>query len=267
LGPGRLEPFGYAASLVVFLVLEHRQQKPMLDLGLFRSATFVGATLTVLLSTLAMFGVLFYVSLYMQNVLGFSPIEAGAAFLPLTLLIILIAPIAGRRSDRVGSRWLLVSGTLLLAAQLFYFSRLSAEESYWALVPGMLLGGVGIALIMSPSTAAALSGVSVDKAGVGSAVVNTARQLGGSIGIALMGAILAHEVAGRTTPEEYVHGLSVALVVASGIALAGAVVAGVLVRSHVEVEHDAASDAAATPAPDEEPRQLRPAERRDRAAA
>jgi EmrB/QacA subfamily drug resistance transporter len=253
-----------AVALLVFLVLEHRQQRPMLDLGLFRSPTFVGATLTVLLSTLAMFGVLFYVSLYMQNILGYSPIQAGAAFLPMTLLIILIAPIAGRRSDRVGSRWMLVFGGILLSAQLFYFSRLGGSESYWALVPGMLLGGVGIASIMSPSTSAALSGVSVDKAGVGSAVVNTGRQLGGSIGIALMGAIVAHEVAGRSTPEAFVHGLSVALVVASGIALAGALVAGVLVRSHVETEHTGASAAAATP---EEPRRLRPARRRDKAAA
>jgi EmrB/QacA subfamily drug resistance transporter len=236
-----------AVSLVTFVVLEHRQRRPMLDLGLFRSGTFVGASLVVLLSTLALFGVLFYVSLYMQNVLGYAPVKAGAAFLPMTLLIIVIAPLAGRRSDRVGSRWILVFGSTLLAAQLFYFSQLGANESYWALVPGMLLGGIGIASIMSPSTAAALSGVPVDKAGVGSAVVNTARQLGGSIGIALMGAIVAYEVAGRSTSQAFVAGLSTALVVASGLALAGAVVAAVLVRSHVQAEHDDVGDTAPTP--------------------
>lgn len=85
---------------------------------------------------------------------------------------------------------------------------------------------------MSPSTAAALSAVPVDKAGVGSAVVNTSRQLGGSIGIAFLGAVVAHEVGGQTSPEAFVHGLSVALLVAGGIALAGAVVALALVRSH-----------------------------------
>lgn len=234
--------FGLAAfALAAFLLLEARQRRPMIDLGLFRSRTFAGASLVVLLVTMALFGVLFYVSLYMQNVLGYSPVRAGAAFLPMTLLVALIAPIAGRRSDRVGSRWLLTIGTTLVAAQLFYFSRLDVDASYWTLVPGMLLGGVGIALVMSPATAAALSGVPVDKAGVGSAVVNTARQLGGSIGIALLGAVVAHEVAGRQTPEAFVHGLSSALVVAGAIALAGAVAAVVLVRSHAERREPAAA--------------------------
>jgi EmrB/QacA subfamily drug resistance transporter len=228
-----------AVSLGVFILLEHRQRRPMLDLGLFRSATFSGANLVVLLVTLSLFGVLFFVSLYMQNVLGYSPTRAGAAFLPMTLLIVVIAPVAGRRSDRVGSRWLLVIGTTFVAAQLFYFSRLGVDESFWTLLPGMLLGGVGIASVMSPATAAALSGVPVDRAGVGSAVVNTSRQLGGSIGIALLGAVVAHEVAGRRSSEAFVHGLSVALVVAACIALAGAVAAAALVRSHAETREPA----------------------------
>jgi MFS family permease len=152
----------------------------------------------------------------------------------MTLLIVLVAPIAGRRSDRVGSRWLLTIGTTLVAAQLAYFSTLDAGASYWSLVPGMVLGGIGIASVMSPATAAALSGVPVTRAGIASAVVNTARQLGGAMGIALLGAVVAHEVAGRRTPVAFVHGLSVALVVAAVIALAGAVAAAVLVRSHAE---------------------------------
>jgi MFS family permease len=186
-----------------------------------------------------------------QNVLGYSPVRAGAAFLPMTLLIALIAPIAGRRSDRVGSRWLLTIGTALVAAQLFYFSGLDTDSTYWTLVPGMILGGIGIAFVMSPATAAALSGVPVDRAGVGAAVVNTSRQLGGSIGIALLGAVVAHEAAGRQTPDAYVHGFSVALVVAGAIALVGAVAAAMLVRSHAEPvkalpgRHDATTEAAA----------------------
>jgi hypothetical protein len=96
---------------------------------------------------------------------------------------------------------------------------------------------------MSPATAAALSGVSVDKAGVGSAVVNTSRQLGGSLGIALLGAIVAHEVPTRSSSAAFVHGLSVALLVASGIALAGAVAAVTLVRSHATTGREAPSRA------------------------
>jgi EmrB/QacA subfamily drug resistance transporter len=232
-----------AVTLVAFVLLELRQARPMLDLGLFRNATFLGANVVVLLVTFAMFGVLFFVSLYLQNVLGYSPVRAGAAFLPMTMLIVLIAPLAGRFSDRVGSRWLLTAGMAFVAVQLLYLSRLGVEASYLTIAPGMVLGGIGLALVMSPATAAALSGVPVDKAGVGSAVVNTSRQLGGSLGIALLGAVVAHEVAGRSSSAAFVHGLSVALLVAAGIAIAGAVAAVTLVRSHAETRQPARSGA------------------------
>ena len=120
----------------------------------------------------------------------------------------------------------------VLAAQLLYFSRLGVHESFWSLVPGMLLGGLGMPAVMAPASAAALSGVAVDRAGVGSAVLNSARQLGGSMGVALMGAIMADEIGGRQSPEAFVHGLSVALEVAAVIALAGAAVAALTVRTH-----------------------------------
>jgi MFS family permease len=190
----------------------------------------------LLLVTLAMFGVFFFVSLYMQNVLGYSAVQTGAAFLPMTLLVILVAPIAGRLSDRLGSRWLLSGGMLVVSAQLLYFSRLGAHEAYWALLPAMLAGGIGMASVMTPATAAALSGVPVDKAGVGSAVLNSSRQVGGSIGIALMGAIVAHQLGGSRAPEAFVRGFSDALEVAAAIALVGAMVAVGLVRTHARVE-------------------------------
>jgi len=221
-----------AVMLVAFVLLELRQRLPMLDLSLFRNGTFAGANSVLLLVTLAMFGVFFFVSLYMQNVLGYSAVQAGAAFLPLTLLVVLTAPITGRISDRLGSRALMASGMTLVGVQLLYFSTLGVHESYWALVPGMLLGGVGIPSVMTPGSAAALSGVPVDKAGVGSAVLNTSRQVGGSIGIALMGAIMAHELGGSLSPAVFVHGLSVALVVAAVIAFAGALIAVTTIRSH-----------------------------------
>jgi MFS family permease len=170
-------------------------------------------------------------SLYMQNILGYSAVQAGAAFLPLTLLIVLIAPIAGKASDRFGSRWLMGTGMTLLSIQLLYFSTLGVHETYWRLLPAMLIGGVGMALVMTPSAAAAMSGVSVAKAGVGSAVLNSARQVGGSVGIALIGAIVAHQVGDQRTPQAFVDGLSTALQVAALIALAGAVLAVTTVRA------------------------------------
>jgi EmrB/QacA subfamily drug resistance transporter len=218
-------------ALVTFVLLEQHQRVPMLDLTLFRDRTFAGANAVMLLVALAMFGVFFFVSLYMQNILGYSAVQAGAAFLPMTLLIVLIAPIAGRTSDRFGSRWLMGTGMTLLSIQLFYFSRLGLHESYWKLLPAMLIGGVGMALVMTPSAAAAMGSVRVDKAGVGSAVLNSSRQVGGSVGIALMGAIVAHEAGGRRTPEAFVDGFSTALEVASLIALAGAVLAVTTVRA------------------------------------
>jgi EmrB/QacA subfamily drug resistance transporter len=220
-------------GLVLFVLLERHQRVPMLDLALFRSGTFAGANLVVLLVALSMFGVFFFVSLYMQNILGFSAVEAGAAFLPMTCLIILIAPIAGKASDRFGSRWLMTIGMTLIAGQLLYFSTLGTDESFWDLLPGLFVGGVGMALTMTPSAAAAVRAVPVDKSGVGSAVLNSSRQVGGSLGIAVLGAIILHEIGGRRTPDAFVDGFSTALVVAAAVAFGGAIVAAALVRTHV----------------------------------
>jgi EmrB/QacA subfamily drug resistance transporter len=228
-----LGAFGLAAvGLVLFVWLERVQRVAMLDLALFRNSTFAGANAVVLLVALAMFGVFFFVSLYMQNILGFSAVKTGAAFLPMTILIIWISPIAGRVSDRIGSRWLMTAGMVLVSLQLLWFSRLGVDESFADLLPGLLVGGVGMALVMTPAAAAAVRSVPVDKAGVGSAVLNACRQVGGSMGVALMGAIIAAEVDDRRTPEAFVDGFSTALVVAAGIALAGAAVAAVTVRTH-----------------------------------
>jgi EmrB/QacA subfamily drug resistance transporter len=236
--------------LAGFVALERHQRLPMLDLSLFRNATFAGANLVTLLVALAMFGVFFFVSLYMQNILGYSAVEAGAAFLPMTLLIIMIAPIAGKTSDRVGSRWLMTAGMTLVGAQLVYFSTLDVDATFWNLLPALLLGGVGMALTMTPSAAAAVRSVPVDKSGVGSAVLNTSRQVGGSIGIALMGAIMASAAgaAGAVrTPDAFMDGFSTSLRVAAVIAFAGAVVAAALVRPHEEARRgsDAVTELAA----------------------
>ena len=216
--------------LASFVALELRQRVPMLDLTLFRNGTFAGANVVILMVGLAMFGVFFFVSLYMQNILGFSAVQAGAAFLPMTVLIILVAPIAGKLSDRIGSRWLMTGGMTLLGIQLLYYSTLGVNANFWDLLPALLIGGVGMSLTMTPSAAAIIGSVPTDKAGVGSAVMNSLRQVGGSIGVALIGAIIAAKVGDRRSPEAFVDGFSTALVVASIFAFAGAVVAAVTVR-------------------------------------
>jgi len=242
--------FSAAALLLVgFVVLEHYQRLPMLDLSLFRNGSFVGANLVAMLVSLGMFGVFFFVSLYIQNILGWTPTQAGASFLPMTLLIILVAPIAGKLSDRVGSRWLMGAGMTLVSISLLLYQRVGLHSTFWTLLPAMLLGGIGMAMTMSPMTAAAMSSVPVDKAGVGSGVLNSFRQLGGSLGIALMGAILASYVTvsplSPEAPEQFVNGLHAALLVAAGITFAAAIVAVVLVRTKPAVEHAQLAELAA----------------------
>ena len=216
-----------AVMLVAFLALERHQRIPMLELSLFKNRTFSGANGAMLFVGLAMFGTFFYVSLYMQNVLGYSPVQAGASFLPLTLLIIVIAPRAGALTDKVGSRWLVGGGMTLLAVMLFYYSQLGANESFWTILPGLLVGGVGMGSTMTPLTAAAMSAVAVDKAGVGSAVLNSARQVGGSLGIAVMGAIVA-------SSSDFLSGFHDSLQVGALLCLVGAGVAVLAVR---KIEH------------------------------
>jgi len=224
-----------AGALVIFVLLERHQRLPMLDLSLFRNRTFSGANTVMLMTALAMFGVFFYVSLFMQNILRYSPTQAGAAFLPMTVLIILVAPQAGRLADRFGSRPFVGGGLFLVAVSLAIFSQLSTDSTFWTLLPGMITGGIGMAATMTPTTAAAMGAVQRDKAGVGSAVLNSARQVGGSLGIAIMGAIVASGLssalaAGDTPDEAFVHGLHNGLLVAAAIALAGSVIGFALVR-------------------------------------
>ena len=224
-----------AVALAGFVLLELHQRLPMLELGLFRNRGFAGANTVMLLVGLAMFGVFFYVSLYVQQVLGYSAVQAGASFLPWTVLIILLAPQAGRLSDRIGPRPFVSGGMVVLAGSLYLFSRMGVHASFWTLLPAMILGGIGMGAAMTPTTAAAMSSVQQDKAGVGSAVLNSMRQLGGSLGIAIMGAIVASGIstslaAGDPRPVAFLHGFHHALDVAAVIALAGAVIAAVTLQ-------------------------------------
>jgi EmrB/QacA subfamily drug resistance transporter len=227
-----------AVGLVAFVLLEQHQRVPMLDLTLFRNATFAGANAVMLLVGLAMFGIFLFVTLYLQNVLGYSPTQAGATFLPMTILIVICAPIAGRLSDRVGSRWLITAGLLLISLSLLLDTRFDASSTFWDILPPLLLGGMGLGLAMTPTTAAAMGSVAVDKAGVGSAVLNSMRQVGGSLGIAVLGAIVASYITvGPLDPrlqQQFLDGFHAALYVAAGIALVGALVAVATVR---KVEH------------------------------
>jgi EmrB/QacA subfamily drug resistance transporter len=238
-----------AVLLVAFIVVEHRQRLAMLDLSLFRIGAFTGANIVAMLVSLSMFGVFFFVSLYIQNILGYSATQAGAAFLPMVTLIILIAPVAGRLSDRIGSRWLMGAGMTLVGFSLLLYERITVHSNFWTLLPSMILGGVGMALTMSPMTSAAMGAVPIDKAGVGSGVLNSFRQVGGSLGIAVIGAIVAsylhHPTHSPLAAQDYVNGLHAGFAVGASLAFAGAIVAVVAVRTRPEVVREHLTEIAA----------------------
>jgi len=242
-----------AVALTAFVALERRQRLPMLDLSLFRNASFSAANTVMGLVGVAMFGVFFFNSLYLQSVLGYSAIQTGATFLPMTLLIMVGAPVAGRFSDRIGPRWLITGGMTLLAGSLLLFGTLDQHSSFWHILPGLVVGGLGLAITMAPTTATAMSSVPVDKAGVGSAVINSTRQVGGSLGIAIMGTLVATQVsasaAGPRYAVQFVDGYHLALYAGAAMLLSGAVVAVLALRPPRPAAPQAVVDPLFTPEP------------------
>jgi len=178
-----------AVALPAFVFVENRVKAPMVHFELLGDRDFLAAVCVALIITFAMMGVFFFLALYMQDILGYSPLEAGVRFLPSTLMIVGVAPVAGRLSDRFGPRWFIAGGLVLVACSLFTFSRIAVDSSYLDLLPGFMLLGIGIAMTMSPMTSAAMNAVPVQKAGLASGVLSMFRMVGGSLGVAVTGAI------------------------------------------------------------------------------
>jgi EmrB/QacA subfamily drug resistance transporter len=190
--------FGLAAvALPAFVFVENRVRAPMVQFDLLGDRNFLGAVVVALIITFAMMGVFFFLALYMQDILGYSPLEAGVRFLPTTLVIVGVAPIAGRASDRFGPRWLIAGGLLVASASLFSFSRIAVDSSYPELLPAFMLLGLGISMTMSPMTSAAMNAVPVQKAGLASGILSMFRMVGGSLGVAITGAIFQGLVSSR----------------------------------------------------------------------
>jgi len=160
-------------------------------------------------------------------------VHAGVVFLPMTFLVVLSAPISGRVTDAIGPRWPITVGMLLLSVALVLFSHLGAHAGFFDMLPGMLVGGLGMGIAMGPMTVAALGAVPVERAGVASGVLTTSRQVGGTLGIAVMGAIVAAaEVVPPADPRfplQFVDGFQHALEAGAAIALIGAVLSAVLI--------------------------------------
>jgi EmrB/QacA subfamily drug resistance transporter len=178
-------------ALTAFVAIERRSPAPIVDFTFFRSREFVGANAVAFMVTFAMFAMFFFIALYMQNILGYSPLETGVRFLPTTLVVMVAGPIAGRLSDRIGSRRLITAGLLLIAAALAWQSRITVDTGFGYLLPAFVVMGLGIGLVMSPMSAAAMNAVDRAKAGVASGTLSMSRMVGGTFGVAALGALIA----------------------------------------------------------------------------
>jgi EmrB/QacA subfamily drug resistance transporter len=178
-------------ALASFVVVELRRRVPMVDFGFFRSRTFAGANIVAFIVSFAMLAMFFFLALYMQNIRGYSPLEAGIRFLPATMMIIVVAPLAGRLADRVGSRPLMTFGLLSVSVSLFWQSHLTVSSGYGTLLPGFILMGIGMGFVMSPMSLAAMNSVDQAKAGVASGILSMNRMVGGTFGVAVLGAMVS----------------------------------------------------------------------------
>lgn len=229
------------ALLVGFVLIELRSKHPLLPMRVVLDRSRGASYLAFGLASVAMFGVFLFLTYYLQQTLGFSPIETGLAFLPISAAIMVTATtVSTKVFPRTGARPLVPTGMLLGAAGMIYFTGLGTDSSYAAhVLPGLLVMGVGMGLIFAPAMATATLGVDRSDAGVASAMVNTAQQVGGSVGTALLSTLAASAMTsfaeGRTrTPqvmaEAAVHGYTTAFWWSAGIFLVGAIVTGTLLR-------------------------------------
>ena len=232
---------GGAAALAAFVAIELRSRVPMVEFALFRSRQSVGANLVAFIITFAMMGSFFFMALYLQDILGYGALEAGIRFLPTTLVIAVVAPVAGRLADRLGPVWPMSAGLTVLSVSMFMFSTIDIETTYSGLLVPFVLMGVGIALVMSPMSTAAMNAVSVQKAGVASGVLQMSRMVGGTVGVAATGAIFQSELGSGFDPASlvaapdqaqavFVDALSSAMLLAAAVSVLGLIVAVTMLR-------------------------------------
>ena len=202
-------------------------ERPMLPMRLFRGRAFAGINVASMLMFTGMFGSIFLLSQFLQNVVGYSPTEAGLRMLPWTGMPMIVAPIAGYLSDRIGGRPVVAAGLALQALGLGWFALiLSPTVSYTAQLPALIISGTGMALFIAPAANLVLSSVRDSEQGIASGANNALREIGGALGIAVLGSIFSAN-GGYGSPARFVSGLTPALWVGAGI-LGVAVVAALL---------------------------------------
>ncbi len=240
------------ALIGAFVAIELRSASPLMPFSIFRNRTLTGANVVGILTGASLFSMFFFISLYMQNVLGFSAIEAGLAYLPLAVSIIISAGIASQIVTRIGFKPILAAGMALIAGGLLWFGQISADGSFLGDVLGpSLLAAVGLGFAFVPQTIAAMSNVADREAGLASGLINTSQQVGGALGLAILSSVAFSTIGdlaatGDTGPGALTEGYADAFMVGAGIAALGVIATLVLIRgrdskAHTEIEAETAA--------------------------
>ena len=222
-----------AVLLGAFVLVERRVAEPMLPLKLFRNPSFTGAQIAAAAISATFFAIFLYLTLYLQQVLGLSAIEAGLAYLPATVVIFFVSGATATLGEKVSPRLMISGGLALVAAGMALMTMADAGSSWTAILPGELVAGVGCGLFNPALTAVALGSAPVEQSGLAAGVNDTFRQAGIAVGVAALGALIPAEAAlGGGSPIAYVDGLHDALWVSTGVAFAGAIAAAALIKSN-----------------------------------
>src|SRR5580704_13216397 len=225
---------GAVVLLVAFLVIERRRRDPLMPFSIFRLRTLRGADTVSLLIGMSLFSMFFFISLYLQDVLRYSPVKTGVSYLPLAVTIILTAGAASQLVTRIGFKPTLIGGMLIVAIGLFWFSRISPTGSYVSDVLGpSILAGCGLGFTFVPVTIAAVTGTSGPQAGIASGLINASQQIGGALGVAILVSVSTSRIAdfGRAagTHHALVAGYSRAFLIGCGFAVLAALLSAVVV--------------------------------------
>jgi predicted MFS family arabinose efflux permease len=230
------------ALLAAFVVIELRSKAPLVRLGIFRIRSLTGANLSMLAVAGGMFAVFYFASIYLQQTLGFTPVQTGLAFLPLTAGIILFSGIAQQLVGRVGVREIGMAGMGIAAIGLLLLSRAPVDGTYLAdVLPGILVMSAGLGLTFVPLTLIATTGVGNEDAGLASGIFNSSQQIGGALGLAILSTVAASqttdalESAGANPSQAdqasaLVEGFQAAFAIGAGLMLLGVILAALLIR-------------------------------------
>jgi EmrB/QacA subfamily drug resistance transporter len=198
--PEILGGFALAAVLLgTFVLWERRTHFPMLDLSFFRNARFSAASAAIMLTFFAMFGSLFLLTQFLQSILGYTPLEAGIRLLPMAGVMMVVSPLSAKVVERIGSKVVVATGLSAAAVGLIMASRLTAGASYPEVLIALVVLAAGLALVMPPATESIMGSLPLAKAGVGSAVNDTTRQVGGALGVAVLGSVMSSTYGPRVT--------------------------------------------------------------------